>query len=98
DGFQDEVLAGLAAAAGLGAGALGLDPRLAGGQVQVLDVEGEDFLGPGGGLVQEPVESLLPQTVFPFLLRWRLRADHHVTRPRRSLVELGAARIVRTAS
>ena len=60
DGLQHEVLVGLAAAAGLGAGALGLDPCLAGGHLQVLDVEGEDFPGPSDRLIQESVEGFLP--------------------------------------
>ena len=29
-------------------------------QVDVLDVEGEDFLRAGGGLVQQPPQALLP--------------------------------------
>jgi len=33
------------------------------GQVQVLDVEGEDLAGAGGGLVQQPPQGLVPQRV-----------------------------------
>ena len=34
------------------------------GHVQVGDVEGEDFAGPGRALIQQPPQGLVPQRVF----------------------------------
>jgi hypothetical protein len=55
----------LAAAAGLGLGALGLHLSAAPGQVQVLDVEAEDLLRPRARLVEHPPQRLLAQVDLP---------------------------------
>jgi hypothetical protein len=44
-----------------GVAAFGADRGAAGVQVEVFDVEGQDFAGPGGRLVEQPPEGFLPQ-------------------------------------
>jgi hypothetical protein len=44
----------------LGPAALADDHVPAAGQVQVVDVEGEDLAGPGGALIQQPPQGLVP--------------------------------------
>ena len=44
-----------------GVAAFGTGPGLPVGQVQVADVQAEDFVGAGGGVVQQPPQRPLPQ-------------------------------------
>lgn len=61
DVLEDVFVVGDPAAAGAGFGALGLHRRGAAREVEVFDVELEQFLGAGAGLVQHPPQRLLAQ-------------------------------------
>ncbi len=44
-----------------GVAAFGPGPRLPAGEVEVADVQAEDLLGAGGGVIQQPPQRPLPQ-------------------------------------